>query len=206
VSAELEVVHGEVELSLAENEEIISRGMASFVRVGEALARIRDSRQYVGAGFDTFEDYCKGKWDMGESHANRHIDASRVVALVTPIGVTPANIEQTRPLVKLLNNSGDAAVLQKWREIVSHHDGDGPITGREVSRYLTHGATYGKPSWHELVGAVGDHLIAASKAMDKADDAVTRQPNAKLQGKLAEYASHARALADRLDAMREWRA
>ena len=35
--------------SLAENEAIIERCLTTFVEVGDALARIRDRRQYRGA-------------------------------------------------------------------------------------------------------------------------------------------------------------
>jgi hypothetical protein len=80
----------------------------------------------------------------------------------------------------------------------------GKITVQAV-RDLYKGAGRGKPGWFELIGHVGDQLIAADKAMSRADQAITRRPNQKMQDKLAEYATWARTLAERLDAMREWR-
>jgi hypothetical protein len=221
VSVELEVVRGEVVPTLAENKAAIHAKLDSFVEVGTRLAIIRDERQFVEDGFDTFEAFCEAEFDLDRQRPFQLIAAAGMVStLVDTHGLPPPRSERVvRPLVKLYNargnydpstkivrdpERGEREVVAAWSQIIEQA-GDAPITSRVVTRFLTHGATYGKPGWFELVGIVGEHLIAAGKAMDKADAAVTRKPNAKLQGKLADYAGWARALADRLDAMREWR-
>jgi len=80
----------------------------------------------------------------------------------------------------------------------------GKITVQAV-RALYKGGGHAKPSWLELVGKVGDELAAAEKAMARAEAAVTRRPTARMSAKLVEYAARAQVLAERLDAMREWR-
>ena len=50
--------------TLAECEDVINRGLATFVEVGNALLRIRDERLYR-AEFGTFEAYCRQRWQMG---------------------------------------------------------------------------------------------------------------------------------------------
>jgi hypothetical protein len=51
---------------------------------------IRDSRLYRQE-FDTFEDYCRERWKMSKTNANRLIDAAEVATNVTPIGVIPTH-------------------------------------------------------------------------------------------------------------------
>lgn len=81
------------------------------------------------------------------------------------------------------------------------------MTVREAERIVrdrTKGAK-GKPSWLELAGRVGDDLKRATKHFDHLDAQVDRQPNQKMQDRLAAYSQSAHDLADRLGAMREWR-
>ncbi|HEY6723811.1 MAG TPA: hypothetical protein VI197_07255 [Polyangiaceae bacterium] len=70
-----------------------------FVDVGRALTRIRDAKLYAEE-FGTFEAYCRERWGMSKTHANRLIASADVAANVTPIGVIP-NEAQARELAKL---------------------------------------------------------------------------------------------------------
>jgi hypothetical protein len=85
---------------LASCEDVIERGLKTFVEVGGALFRIRDRRLYR-LTHETFEDYCRDRWKMGKSYANRMIAASEVVGNLTPIGAVPATESQARPLASL---------------------------------------------------------------------------------------------------------
>ena len=93
--------------TLTECEDIIARGMATFVEVGQALLEIRDHRLYRKAGFGTFDLYCRKRWGWSRSYAHRHIQAAKVVGLL-PIGdrtAGPVNEAQARALVPIANNS-----------------------------------------------------------------------------------------------------
>lgn len=112
-------------------EGVIEKGLASFVEVGNALMRIRDSRLYRGT-HETFEAYCVERWQLSKSHVNRLVAASSVVESVAPVGVTPNNERQARPLTKLPpEEQADA-----WQEAVetAPKDGDGEpvITAKHV--------------------------------------------------------------------------
>jgi len=50
---------------LIELERIVSKGMANFVEVGNALMAIRDEfkGEFPSLGYKDFEDYCRSKWD-----------------------------------------------------------------------------------------------------------------------------------------------
>ena len=90
-----------MELSeLTHAEAAIERGLASFVEVGEALARVRDGRLYRDQ-HGTFEAYCRDRWGLTDSHA-RHLitGAAQTVAIATadPEAPKPANLGQARAL------------------------------------------------------------------------------------------------------------
>lgn len=202
----VEVVRGEIMEygSLAENEQIIEAHLTSFVEVGRALARIREDGQYVMVGCETFEDYCRERWDMALRTAEQYMAASRVVGVLTRARarVEPPQFEShARPLAKVLNEQGEDAVVEAWSRVVESHDGDGPITSREVNRFLKLGGTganYGKPGWRELLGEIGDTLVRANKQMEKLEGAVHRTPNADFRAKAGEYGDLADGLAQRL--------
>lgn len=84
-------------------EGIIRRNLQSFYEVGRALMEIRDKRYYHDVlGYETFEAYCKAKWDFRRSYAYRLIESANVIDVVSPIGDTkPTTESQARPLARL---------------------------------------------------------------------------------------------------------
>ena len=67
-----------------------------------ALVEIRDSRLYREE-YETFEDYCKGRWDYTIRHCDRLMSAAGTVKALEsgPIGLVPQNEAQVRPLTQL---------------------------------------------------------------------------------------------------------
>jgi hypothetical protein len=65
------------------------------------ITAIRDRRLYR-RDFATFADYCRDRWGMSRTHADRMISAAEVVDGMTPMGVTgellPASERQAREL------------------------------------------------------------------------------------------------------------
>jgi phage N-6-adenine-methyltransferase len=116
----LEVIGVKEQLELIRHEQVIERGMKTFVEVGSALLAIRESRLYR-ASHATFEDYCKERWGMALSTAYQLIGASEVVENVRNCGhdTLPANESQARPLTKLPpEEQADA-----WKEVVEASEG-----------------------------------------------------------------------------------
>lgn len=104
---------------LAELEETIERGLATFIEVGTALAEVRDSRLYR-AEHDTFEDYCRKRWQMDRVAAHRHIEAANVVAVLSKDNIEPpANLRQARELAPLRDD--EAELVETWRELRAEH-------------------------------------------------------------------------------------
>jgi hypothetical protein len=85
---------------LKECEKVIEQGLHTFYDVGNALTEIRESRLYR-MEYATFDDYCRERWRMSKTHANRLIESSAVVANLTPIGVIPGSESQARELAPL---------------------------------------------------------------------------------------------------------
>lgn len=69
---------------LAELEEVVERGLSTFVEVGNALMEIRDARLYR-ATHPTFEAYCRERWGFSRSHGYRLIRAAELAEL-SPTG------------------------------------------------------------------------------------------------------------------------
>ncbi len=77
MSGQLEIITGVEADRLAVLEEVIDRGVQTFIDVGNALAEIRDSRLYRQS-HGRFEDYLRERWDMSRSRGYQLIDAAGV--------------------------------------------------------------------------------------------------------------------------------
>lgn len=111
--------------SLSANEEIIRAGLSTFVAVGNALTDIRDNKLYR-IDYRTFEEYCREKWGISKTHANRLIDSSAVTLNLTPIGVIPKTESVARELASLEPEQQQ----EVWKEVTEKH-GDSP-TAKQV--------------------------------------------------------------------------
>lgn len=85
---------------LSELEQVVETGLTVFVKVGNALLEIRDSRLYR-QNFPTFEAYCRDRWGMVRQQANRLIQAAEVAENLEPMGSIPKTERQARPLTRL---------------------------------------------------------------------------------------------------------
>jgi hypothetical protein len=93
----MEVIVSKNRTELERLEGIIARNLQSFYEVGRALMEIRDKGLYRDVlGYQTFEEYCRVKWDMQRAHAYRLIDSAKVLDVLSPTGDTqPTNERQT---------------------------------------------------------------------------------------------------------------
>jgi len=117
---------------LAQHEKTISRGLHTFLEVGEALQQIRDKRLYR-TEFQTFDGYCKLKWGMGRQYAYRLIGGAEVAGnLVSSIGDTalPTKEAHTRELSKLAPEAQPVA----WLKAVQAAGSAEAVTANHVSR------------------------------------------------------------------------
>jgi len=100
--------------SFAECEQVIAKGMHTFVEVGNALLTIRDGRLYRDK-YATFEAYCREKWEMTKRYANYVIGSAQVVKrLGTIVPILPTTESQARPLTTIPMEQ----VGEVWQEAI----------------------------------------------------------------------------------------
>lgn len=106
---------------LADLEQVIEQGMATFIEVGLALAEIRD-RQLFRATHGTFKAYVLARWGFGQQWAYQAIYSAQVgSAIVNEHGALPPGIAADA-LAPLLNQKGPKAVAKAWSRCKSATD------------------------------------------------------------------------------------
>lgn len=155
-------------LDLMEHEKVIEQGLATFVDVGYALLQIREGKKYRAAGYSTFEDYCKQRWEIDRTYAHRLMTAAEVVEML-PTGNTiePRSEAQVRPLAPLRDQPDEAAAA--WAEAVEEADGEQP-TAKQVERAVAkrvpakkeHPAPFSDP----ILNTIGEKVRGASTVLD----------------------------------------
>ena len=113
-----------VTCSLADCEAVIERGLGTFIEVGAALAEIRDAGLYR-EGFETFEDYCRDRWDFSRPRAYQLIDAAE---MSTTVDTALPSERVARELAPLRDEPEQ--LRETWAEAVERH-GERP-TAKQV--------------------------------------------------------------------------
>jgi hypothetical protein len=86
---------------LAQLETVIGQNLKAFIRVGNALMEIQEAKLYKKT-HNSFEEYCRQRWQIERAHAYRLIDSAKVAQNLSPIGdIQPTHESQVRPLAKL---------------------------------------------------------------------------------------------------------
>ena len=126
------------EARLKKCEAEIQKNLEGFVAAGKALKEIQTDKLYKRAGYDTFNEYCRARWDFTNSRASQLITAAEVVENVynckqnggnqngQPL---PANEAQARELAKLEPKQQ----LTVWEKTVKMAK-DGPVTAKLVQK------------------------------------------------------------------------
>ena len=118
---------------LEQLEGVIQRNIGAFYEVGRALMEIRDKGLYRDVlGYDTFEAYCKHRWDFNRAYAYRLMGSAQVIDAVSPIGIqSPDNERQTCPLARLEPDQQREA----WQKAVETAP-EGKVTAAHVSKVV----------------------------------------------------------------------
>jgi hypothetical protein len=115
---------------LRQCEDVIERGIQTFIEVGNALLEIREKRLYRDYG--KFEEYCRDRWGMSRIRAHQLIDAARVVGnVLTTVNTVPANEAQCRPLTVLEPEEQ----VEVWEEACETAP-DGKVTAKHVQNVV----------------------------------------------------------------------
>lgn len=120
-------------LDLERLETVIKTNIGAFYDVGRALMEIRDKGLYRDVlGYETFEAYCKARWDFSRQRAYQFIDSATVKENVsTIVDIAPVTESQTRPLARLEPDQQREA----WAKAVETAP-EGKITAAHVSKVV----------------------------------------------------------------------
>lgn len=138
---------------LTELENIIERGLKTFVDVGNALLEIRDGRLYQGE-YGTFEGYCRDRWNISRPRAYQMMEAASVVSNLSTIVDKPINESQARPLTRF----NDEPNLQReiWQEAIDTAP-NGKITAAHVQQVANEYVDDWQPSKPHVVNNSGNN-------------------------------------------------
>ena len=130
----MEVVITQNKEELERLEGIIDRNVGGFYQTGMALMEIREAKYYHNVmGYETFEEYCKKRWDMGRIYAWRLIEATEARNNLLPIGNISATEGQLRPLTKFKDDPGKQ--IEAWQQAVATAP-DGKVTAAHVYKIV----------------------------------------------------------------------
>lgn len=65
--------------SLNQLEQVIERGLPTFIEVGEALLAIQEGQLYLEAGYTDFTEYCHKRWHLSATQVKHRLEAALVV-------------------------------------------------------------------------------------------------------------------------------
>lgn len=157
-------------------ERTIANGWDTFVKVGKALATIRDSRLYRES-HKSFEAYTRDRWQYGKAYASRLIGAAETVEDLTSVEekTLPINEAQVRPLLSLPREKR----LEAWQKVLEEA-GDKKLTARLVGQVAS-GFQSGKKTKPEKVKrATTADWLKVSEALQSALDVAKKENNAKV--------------------------
>lgn len=77
-TTEISALSSEEKLNLNTYEEIIEKGLKTFIEVGNALFEIKNNKLYRES-FTTFEAYCKDRWQLKRQRAYELMGAAEIV-------------------------------------------------------------------------------------------------------------------------------
>lgn len=118
--SQLNLLSIEEKTAFSYHENIIEKGLETFIEVGQSLQYIRDNRLYR-AEYKTFANYCEQKWDFSARQAQRLMSSSKIINLLeentTPGSQLPTLEKQARPLAKLKDDP--ELMAQVWSEALA---------------------------------------------------------------------------------------
>ena len=113
-------------------EGVIATNLNAFYEVGRALIEIRDNNYYSDVlGYETFEAYCRDRWDFKRDYAYKLMASSSVIDNVSHGIQKPTSERQCRPLAKL-----DPEQQVKAWEMAVETAPDGKVTANHVARIV----------------------------------------------------------------------
>jgi hypothetical protein len=110
-------------------EDIIDRGLQTFLEVGSALKEIKEQKLW-SPEYASFEDYCEGRWNWTMRYANNVVRAARTATILGP--PFPANEAISREMAKLVEDDPEQG-QQAWATFTTENPNP---TAKETRAFL----------------------------------------------------------------------
>ena len=160
--------------TLAELEEIVQTGLATYQAVGAALDEIHERKLYRELGFKNFRTYLKERWGISRAHGYRLISAAKVAQECLQNGDTPPKNEfnaRKAPKEKRAKREPKAKQIEIPDDLE-------PDTEFEKFKSLVSvwQAEFAQNDYLALVGQVAAHVDDILSEAGYADDIVGGEP------------------------------
>jgi hypothetical protein len=155
---------------LSQCEQVIEQGQTQFVKVGEALQRIRDKKLYR-ENYRTFDAYLAKRWGFGRIFALNQIDSSGVVANLVKKKLPAPTDEATARAVGRFSKRDQAKVWKKALKLARQNQPNsahvrqaaidlGLIKPAQTTTEPAEPMSY-ESSWDQFVESVDDVIISS---------------------------------------------
>jgi hypothetical protein len=121
----------DTEKRLNQLEKIIEKGMAHFVEVGTALLIIQKEKLYKLI-FQTFEEYCKERWDLKRQRAYELIGAAQISQNLSEIY---DNLPKKESHAAALASLEPEQQKEAWKKTIETAP-EGRVTARHVEKVV----------------------------------------------------------------------
>lgn len=158
-------------------DRVVRRGLATFIEVGDALAKIRDRELWRAGRHSSWAAYCQAVGGLTKIHANRLIKGSEVVsniAEVKPTGftypdVTPRSEWQIRPLHRLPNAEQQGIAWYRAVELANGQPTEKLISDVVAELMADDSPPVSKPNHKQRVAEVFGRFRTSVSANDPAE-------------------------------------
>lgn len=111
-------------------ETTIKRGISTFVETGTALQEIRDKKLYRDE-YDTFEEYCHGKWNFTYRRAHQLIESASAATNVARKSLPPIPTERAAREIARAPKEKQA---EAWKKSVESGDTSSEAIRKNVKK------------------------------------------------------------------------
>jgi hypothetical protein len=137
---EISILSSDEKLTLNAYEEIIEKGLKTFIEVGNALFEIKNNKLYRES-FTTFEAYCKDRWQLKRQRAYELMGAAEIVHQLSEnnlseISDNPNLLPSKESHANALAQIPVTLRFQVWRSIVEESLNTGKaITAKMITEH-----------------------------------------------------------------------
>ena len=158
--------------ALSYHENVIEKGLETFIEVGQSLQYIRDNRLYR-AEYKSFKEYIEQRWHFQVRQAHRIITGIETTQLLTDAGVPgdtlPNSEKVARPLAKLKDDP--ELMAQAWIE----------LTGKTQEEYEEGLRKSAQPTHKEVEAKVKEYEAQIESLKNNQTSLTDQLNNAKTQ-------------------------